>query len=123
MINNLDIATKIRELRRASGLTQGEAARLSDVPLSSYRAYEQGKVAPPHERVQAILGALGGAVVERGEVTTGLTQTEEPGVFYLILRMNGQAFYRFRCEGEVLGDVHFDIDLDARVHPRDEDVR
>lgn len=113
--NKSDVVTTIKRARKAAGLTQQEAADRSGVPLSTYQSYEQGKARPPYERVQAILGALGEAVVQ--PITTDVRPTETPGEFYLVLSMNGQAFYRFRCIGEVLSDVQFDIDLDARVHP------
>ena len=118
-----DIATKIKRTRKASGLTQREAASLVEIPLSSYQAYEQGKATPPYERVEAILAALSEAVVDNDAVTTSVHRTEETGVFYLVLSMNNQPFYRFRCEGEVLGDVQFDIDLEASVLPRGETIR
>lgn len=117
---NLDIATKIKRARQAAGLTQAQAAVLAGIPLSSYQAYEQGKATPPYERVEVILAALSEAVVSSDVVTAEVKHTDEPGVFYLILSMNNQPFYRFRCIGEVLGDVRFEIDLEATVQPRDD---
>lgn len=111
----------IKRARKAAGLTQQEVADRTGVPLSTYQSYEQGKAMPPYERVQKILGVLGEAVIQPEDITTEVTSTEEPGAFYLVLSMNGQPFYRFRCIGEVLGDVRFDIDLDATVNPREDD--
>ena len=116
-----DVASKIKRARKAAGLTQRQAAEDLGIPLSSYQAYEQGKVTPPYERASKILGVLSSYVVEQKapeHIITSVEQTEEAGAFYLVLSMNGQAFYRFRCTGEVLGDVQFDIDLEASVQPR-----
>ena len=116
---SVDVATKIKRARKAAGLTQAEAAVRAGVPLSSYQAYEQGKATPPYERVEAILAAIGEAMVASEAISTRVERADQIGAFYLVLSMNGQAFYRFRCEGEVLGDVQFDIDLDATLkhHP------
>ena len=95
--NKSDVVTTIKRARKAAGLTQQEAADRSGVPLSTYQSYEQGKAMPPYERVQAILGALGEAVVQPEDITTDVRPTETPGEFYLVLSMNGQAFYRSAC--------------------------
>ena len=116
-----DIAATIKRTRKAAGLTQQEVADRSGIPLSTYQSYEQGKAKPPYDKVQAILGILGEAVVEPESITTEIAPTDTPGEFYLVLSMNGQPFYRFRCVGEVLGDVQFDIDLDATVNPRNDE--
>ncbi len=106
-------ATKIKRARQASGMTQADAAQAAGVPLSSFQSYEQGKVTPPYGRVEAILAALSSALPEQ--------DCSEEGVFHLILAMNDQPFYRFRCVGEALGDVEFNIDLNANLlkAPRD----
>lgn len=97
-----DFAAALHQARKNAGLTQRQAAERTDIPLSSYQSYEQGKADPPYERAQAILEALGAGGGDTGAAP-----------FYLVLRMNGQPFYRFRCVGETLGDVELDVALDA----------
>ncbi len=102
-----ETATRIKRARQAAGLTQAEAAEAAGVPLSSFQSYEQGKVTPPYGRVEAILAALSEAMPE--------SHLSGEGVFHLVFSMNDQPFYRFRCVGEALGDVEFNIDLNANV--------
>ena len=111
----------IKRARETAGLTQEAAAQRADVPLSSYRKYEQGAVEPPHERLQAILAVLEeGATsdevsVSQGEavgadtsgqsITSAISSTEQ---FYLVVHV-GDAVIRFPLGPPKLeGDIEMD---------------
>ncbi len=119
MSDSLVFATTIKKLRIASRLTQDEAAGVCHIPLSTYRSYEQGKSEPSYSRAQSILSVLGSRLAEsEGGITTETERAQD--VFYLVLTMNGQKFYQFRCIGEVVGNVEFSVDLKASTILPDE---
>ena len=45
----MDIGTKLKELRTASGLTQEELSRIIGISRVNYTRYETGKVRPDYE--------------------------------------------------------------------------
>ena len=55
----LDIAARVREARRAMGLSQARGARAVGVPLGTYRRWETGESPIPADvlvRIGAVLG-------------------------------------------------------------------
>lgn len=55
----MDIGSRIKEIRSASGLTQSQLAELSGVAVISIRQYESGKRQPRVDQLRAIASALG----------------------------------------------------------------
>lgn len=90
------VASRIRSARKQAGLTQVEAAERTGIPLSSYQAYEQGKVSPPFERVDAILAALRG---EEGAANGA--QISPPADWQEQLRQKDAEIERLRAELEL----------------------
>lgn len=54
-----DFANRLTALRRARNLTQEEAARLSRLPLESYRQYESGQLEPTLSAIAALARLFG----------------------------------------------------------------
>jgi transcriptional regulator with XRE-family HTH domain len=52
------IGTRVRQARRARGLTQQQLARQLDISVRTLRAYEQNKRVPDGETLQRIADAL-----------------------------------------------------------------
>jgi transcriptional regulator with XRE-family HTH domain len=56
----VDIGSRIREMRKASGLTQEEVARATDISLTAYSQLERGVTRDPHySTLRQIAHALG----------------------------------------------------------------
>jgi transcriptional regulator with XRE-family HTH domain len=59
------VGARLRDLRRARGLSQGELGRACDVSQREISSYEHGKAFPRLDRLEAIATALG---VDPGEL-------------------------------------------------------
>lgn len=57
-VNELTVGEKIRQYRKAKGLTQKELGKLSDTAETTIRQYEGGKRTPRIEQIEKIAKAL-----------------------------------------------------------------
>lgn len=73
------LGARLRELRRRSGLTQGEMAKRLSVDRTTYTKYENGRVSPDHQAL-VCLAELHGVSVDcllgREEMTAELSVAE-----------------------------------------------
>ena len=53
---------RLRAIRQERKLTQAQTARMSGIPLDTYRDYETGKYAPSADRLAALATALNVAI-------------------------------------------------------------
>lgn len=58
---------KIKEARKAAGLTQGELAELLEVPLDTIKSWDCGRRYPPKWVENLILEKLGKIIIENLE--------------------------------------------------------
>jgi y4mF family transcriptional regulator len=55
----MDLATEIKEMRQAAGLTQTEVSKRADVGLRFVRELEQGKPTVRLDKIKQVLDLLG----------------------------------------------------------------
>jgi y4mF family transcriptional regulator len=55
----MDLATEIKEMRKAAGLTQAEVSKRADVGLRFVRELEQGKPTVRLDKIKQVLDLLG----------------------------------------------------------------
>jgi transcriptional regulator with XRE-family HTH domain len=69
----MDFASRLRELREAALLTQGELAHRSGIAKTTISSYEQGRRKPEHATVEKLANAIG---VEMSEFSPAKKQGE-----------------------------------------------
>src|SRR4051812_72371 len=72
---------RLRAVRRATGLSLREVARLSKISYESVRGYENGRRSPSREKIRAVLEALGCSIADSNEILEAAGFAPQPTRF------------------------------------------